>query len=172
MPTAKKARRLHLIDLENLVGCPRPTDFEVSECRDRYSDLVGTDGPDQVIIACNHGALLSVGCGWPHARHLVRSGPDGADLALLDVIDGERIEERFDEVVIGSGDGIFAMSVVSLQRHGVPVTVVASPGSLSNRLRLAATRVVPFIESTPPTPEAGVTPELEVHATSPLRKVA
>lgn len=168
----KKTRRLHLIDVENLIGDPRPTDSDVRTCQARYSSLVGTEGPDQVIVACNHGALLAVGCGWPHSRYLVRSGPDGADLALLGVLDHEGVEDRFDEVVLGSGDGIFTSAVVALHRSGIPVTVVSRPGSLSNQLRMVATHVMPFLELTPPTPEVLVGPESAVATDVTSRKVA
>ena len=59
-------------------------------------------------------------------------------------MDYEHPEERYDEVVLASGDGIFADRVADLAGRGVPVTVVSRPGSLSHRLRLAATEVLPF----------------------------
>jgi uncharacterized LabA/DUF88 family protein len=73
---------------------------------------------------------------------VVRSGADGADLALIEVLTGEHVHERFDEVVLVSGDGIFVEAVEKLEGTGVHVTVVADRESCSKRLRLAATRVV------------------------------
>jgi hypothetical protein len=90
------------------------------------------------VLATSHFAAPQAWMAWPSTtRRLVRSGADGADLALLDVIDSERLHLRFDGVVIGSGDGIFALAASRLQRLGCPVTVVSRRDGLSRRLRLA-----------------------------------
>jgi hypothetical protein len=80
----------------------------------------------------------------------MRSGPDGADLALLDVIVGESVEERFSGVVIASGDGRFADEAARLGSLGIVVTVVSTRRSLSRRLELAAGQLVIFDEMLPP----------------------
>lgn len=72
----------------------------------------------------------------------VRSGENGADLELLDVIEREGIEHRFDELALVSGDGIFTDAVARLGACGVKVTVAAWPESLSKCLRLAASKIV------------------------------
>jgi len=77
-----------------------------------------------------------------YVRYRIRSGPDGADLELLDVIDHENVAERFTHVVIGSGDGIFADAATSLAAASRWVTVVSRCESLSARLRLAACDVI------------------------------
>jgi hypothetical protein len=135
-------RSLHLVDVENLIGTPRPTLEQVIVCRDSYGVFVGHD--DHVIVSCNHGAYITVGWVWPGARRLVRSGLNGADLALLDVLARERVAERFSTVFVGSGDGLFADAVASLGAIGVDVTVVSRPEALSRRLELAAGRVQIF----------------------------
>lgn len=137
-------RRLHLVDIENLVGSARPTVGQVAACRAAYYDQVGVQPGDLVIVACNHGAALEVGLGWRGARLLLRSGPDGADLALIDVIESESVEDRFPAVVVGSGDGRFADPVASLGARALDVTVVATERALSTRLKLAAKTAVPF----------------------------
>lgn len=98
------------------------------------------------VLATSHFAAGQAWMAWPSAtRRLVRSGADGADLALLDVIDSESLHLRFDRVVIGSGDGIFALAAGRLQRLGCPVTVVSRRDRLSRQLRLAV-RDVRFID--------------------------
>jgi hypothetical protein len=77
----------------------------------------------------------------PTARHLWRSGRDGADLALLDVLENERVDERFERVTICSGDGIFTDAAARLAGVGVDVTAVSLPGHLATRLELAARHV-------------------------------
>ncbi len=139
---ARRTRCLHLVDVENLLGCPRPTTEEVRACRTRYDEHTAVAADDLVVVACNHGAALPVGLGWAGARLLLRSGPDGADLELLRVIAQESVEDRFAAVTIASGDGCFADAAARLARLGVEVTVVSEARSLSRRLKLAAQHVL------------------------------
>ena len=97
---------------------------------------------DQVEVASSHLTLLNAALGWPHARYRVRSGPDGADLALLDVLRHENVATRFTHVAIGSGDHLFAEVAAHLAAQGVWVTVVSRRRSLSPRLALAAREVI------------------------------
>ena len=142
------SRTLHLMDIENLLGTGRPAECEVLEALEQYSELVDIAGPNQVIVACNHGAARVVGCCLGEGpRLLIRSGHDGADLALLEVLCCENVERRFDHLVLASGDGIFTARVAEITSLGIPVTVVARRESLAARLRLAATDVI-FFEPT------------------------
>jgi hypothetical protein len=131
-------RSLHLVDVENLLGGTAFAEHDVAAlaCAYRRSAAIGPSDP--VIVASSHHTAPAVWFGWGDARRLVRSGSDGADLALLDVIEHENVAARFQRIVIGSGDGIFAFPAAALQRAGVAVTVVSQPEFLSNRLRLAA----------------------------------
>lgn len=137
-------RRLHLVDAENLAGMPQPSTELARFCHDRYLSIAPLGGDDLVVVACNHGAGKCIAFEWPHARVLFRSGPDGADLALLDVFSEIGKEGRFDEIVIGSGDGIFAPTASFLEADGIPVTVISRRSSLSSRLRLAARTIIYF----------------------------
>ncbi len=134
-----KERTLHLIDIENLTGSSSPSAEEVRDCRDLYEGAFVGD-LDLVVIACSHHAFPAVGWEWRRARHIIRSGEDGADLALLDVIALESVAERFDSVVVASGDGIFTDAVARLGAADVHVTAVSRPESMSRTLRLAARR--------------------------------
>jgi hypothetical protein len=97
---------------------------------------------DQVEVASSHLTLLNAGLGWPHARYRVRSGPNGADLALLDVLQHENVAARFTHVAIASGDHIFTDEVAHLAAQDVWVTVVTRRRSLSRQLALAAREVI------------------------------
>src|SRR5262245_48594128 len=114
-------RGLHLIDVENLAGTGAPDPAQARHLRARYLLLVGLGTLDQVVIASSHLALKKTGGWWPGARYLVRSGPDGADLELLDLIGRERIAERFSCVTIASGDGLFAPAAAALASTGCQV---------------------------------------------------
>jgi hypothetical protein len=140
-------RTLHLIDIENLAGTGLPTAREVRDLRDAYASRVGIGPLDHVVIACNHLAIKAAGYCWPDARYLVRSGPDGADLALLDVIKHENVAGRFTSVAIASGDHAFTMDTSLLGAAGCEVTVVARYGHLAKSLELAAGRRVVYIDS-------------------------
>lgn len=136
------ARSLHLVDIENLAGTGLPAERQVADLRQAYTARVGIGAMDQVVIGCNHKALPATGHGWPGARYLVRSGPDGADTELLTVIAVENIAARFTHVTIASGDGIFSWAAASLATAGCQVTVVSRMAALARTLYLAAPRIV------------------------------
>jgi hypothetical protein len=135
-------RTLHLVDIENLAGTAVPTLREVMDVQARYARRMALGVDDHVIMASNHLALVNAALGWPHARYRVRSGPDGADLELLDVLESENVAARFTQVVIGSGDGLFGHAAQVLMDSGIRVTVVSRWGSLAPRLEQAAMDVV------------------------------
>lgn len=136
------ARRLHLIDIENLTGDPRPSLSKVRQALGLYTGCLAFGAMDQVEVASSHLTLLNAALGWPHAHYRVRSGPDGADLALLDILQHENIASRFTHVTIGSGDHLFADQAAHLAAHGVWVTVISRLCGLSPRLALAAREVI------------------------------
>jgi hypothetical protein len=135
-------RTLHVVDIENLAGVAIPTLVQVNEVQDWYLTRLGFGAADQAVLASSHLGLINTALGWPHARYRVRSGRDGADLELLDVLEHEDVARRFRHVVIGSGDGAFGQAAESLRDRGVRVTVVSRPGSLAMALAKAAQDVV------------------------------
>jgi hypothetical protein len=136
------ARALHVVDIENLAGTAIPTLGQVSEVQGRYLARLACGADDLVVMAASHRGLLNVALGWPHARYRVRSGPDGADLELLDVLLYEDVAARFTHIVIASGDGVFGQAAASLSARGVWVTVVSRRDSLSPWLAQAARDVI------------------------------
>lgn len=135
---ALRGRRLVLVDIENVVGGAAMTAATARWARDVVDAALSVAEGEQVVIATSHAGLLSTCSAWPAARVKVRSGKNGADLELLDVLVTERLAERFEEVVVVSGDGIFADAIAALASKGVLVTVASWHRSLSARLRLAA----------------------------------
>ena len=131
----RTGRHLVLIDIENLVGSGSPVEAEVRTALRTLSNAVPGFGSAQRVVACSHHAARAVSFAVRDCRYLWRSGPHGADLALLEVLDSEFVEERFEYVTICSGDGIFADSVARLADLGVVMNVVALRGGLSHRLR-------------------------------------
>lgn len=135
---AASPRTIALIDIENLAGTPTPTTEQCHQVRKCLEDIVAGAEPALVVVACSHIAAATVSYAWPHGRRLWRSGPNGADSALLDVIANEHLDVRFSRVIIASGDGIFTDAVAALAANGVRVEVVSRPDSLAKRLRMAA----------------------------------
>jgi hypothetical protein len=140
-----EGRRLFVVDIENIVGGACLLAENVSRAKHSLLEAVEPLPGDHIVVGVSHIGLIHVGCSWPDLRYVVQSGPDGADLKLLEVLN-ENIPSRFGEVVLASGDGIFAEAVSALGAHGVTVTVVAGREKLSRRLELAAARVV-FLDS-------------------------
>ena len=135
-------RALHVVDIENLAGAAVPSLDLVTAVQVRYLARLGFGADDQVVLAASHLALLNAGLGWPHARYRVRSGKDGADLELIDVLEHENVAARFSHVVIGSGDGLFGDTAARLAARGVYITVVSRRGSLAQGLARAARDVI------------------------------
>lgn len=146
-------RSVVLVDLENLVGTTLPTRREVANLRNALTRAAGIQPGDEVILATSHVTARFVWFQWPGVRRLVRSGVDGADLALLDAIREEQLADRFDRVVIASGDGIFADACAELDAAGCRVLVISRPGALSRRLAAVAPELALLDDpSTPPRP--------------------
>ncbi len=134
-------RVVHLVDVENAVGRGNLTVADVARVRSGYMRL-GLVGPvDQVILGSSHHNLMAAGLGWPDARRLVRSGRDGADLVLREVMEDEHLEHRFGACVVVTGDGGFANPIARLVGRGLTVAVIGTVGRTAGGLRLPATVV-------------------------------
>ena len=140
------ARTLHLVDIENLAGAALPSRDQVTEVQGLYVARLAFGADDQVVMAASHRAFMNAALGWPSARYRVRSGPNGADLELLDVLQHEDVAARFTHVVIGSGDGLFSQAAANLAARDVWVTVVSRRDSLSRALA-GTTRDVRYLDA-------------------------
>ncbi|MER7133410.1 hypothetical protein [Streptosporangium saharense] len=138
----RRGRAIHLLDIENLTCTPLPTTGAVKEVMATYRSLVPIGPMDQFVVAVNHNALVAVGIALRGAQLLARSGHNGADEALTEAARADRIDLRFERVVIGSGDGYFADLAAWLVGHGLHVTVVSQPGHLSRHLQATVPDIV------------------------------
>lgn len=131
-------RTLVLVDVENLTVGTHFTAADVAATRVAVQAIASVPADAHVVVATSCGTtLVTAGVGWPGARLVWLPGPDGADLALADVALNEDVADRFDRVVIGSGDGLFAVVACFLTTRGLGVTVVARHRSLSRKLAAA-----------------------------------
>lgn len=137
-------RRFYLTDIENIVGGVPKLREQVTWAEKALTQAIAPRPGDHLVIGVSHASLLMTGTGWMGPRRVLepRSGPDGADHALLDVLHNENIVNRFPHVVLVSGDGIFSESIAQVARAGVRTTIVARHGSVSRRLRMAAHEVL------------------------------
>lgn len=135
-------RRFMAMDIENINGGALSRETNAQAAFRAVADAIGLADYEQVVIGVGPSSLLAAGLGCPRARVVMGRGISGADYALLQVLREEQIADRFDEVVIVSGDGIFAEVAAWLAFKGVKVTIVAREGRLSRRLQLAAGEVV------------------------------
>jgi hypothetical protein len=128
-------RTLHLIDLENL--CPRGliTRANVERVWALYQSRVGVWNDDGVVVAVEGRQAFTVAAALPTGiRLLTGRGRDGADRALLSVVDIAWAKRSFDRVVVASGDHVFAPSIRAYQAAGVPVELVAGCGGVARVL--------------------------------------
>lgn len=137
---SRTGRTLHLVDVDNLLGDPRlATPASIRRTMKRYREVAAFRSGDVVVLATNHALALDVGLAWPAARLLARSGPDGADRALLAEVDELFASDgtcRFDRVVTGGGDHIYESAVRRLGEANVDTIVVSRPESLAGFARL------------------------------------
>jgi hypothetical protein len=133
---------LHAIDLENLMGTAMPRPVDVRFAYASYAIAVEPDDTDRWVLATSHTCAHKAWMAWPvNCCRLTRSGPDGADLALLRFLDVPQNLNRVERVVIGSGDGIFVDRARELRAMGAEVIVVARPGSIARALSAVADEV-------------------------------
>lgn len=131
-------RTLHVIDVENLLGSTAFDAIEVVELENQYRERIVVGDHDHFVIASSHRVAAATWFGWSPTRRLVRSGPSGADRALVQVLEQEGVAARYGAVVIASGDGLFAAPAAMLQARGCKVSVAASrAGTVSRRLAFA-----------------------------------
>ena len=136
-------RAFHLIDAENLLGGPNAPGSSVRHLWQVYRFGVPSTPNDQYFWASSQrlarnavGALPAQGL-----RVLVRDGKDGADKALLDMVDLDHLVRRFRRLVIASGDGKFADVAIAARAAGLHVHLVTGVSDCSRRLnRMASTR--------------------------------
>jgi len=150
----ERYRRLHLVDIENLIGNPHPSTSHIRKCQTRYLDIAHPGEFDLVVVGCSHWYAKLVMFDWRGPRFVVRSGPDGADMALIEAwSDLAASTERFAEVLIASGDHIFTDLSSRIAAEGIPVTVISRPEALALNLRMAAGRILSFDETVSGPPE-------------------
>lgn len=134
------ARQLILIDLDNVTGM---RDLNVSDWRhlmDALRDALAVSTGDELIISMCRRTMdqAMVALATTPGRLLVKDGPDGAELAIADLLDIAHASIRFSSLVVVSGDGFFVDLTRTAHDHGMRVRQVCSNrAGCSKRLRRA-----------------------------------
>jgi hypothetical protein len=155
MPTPDPtARRLHLVDLDNLVSGPRHA-WRVAPLIDEFIQAVDVSEHDQLVVASDAVLARSGRRDVPPGTvYLVGEGPHGAERRLLEAFPAAQIASHYHELTIGSGDGAFAELARAVVALGLPVTVVSHGSSTARELRRVATRFVELPRRSPRRPRA------------------
>lgn len=130
-----QCRTAHYIDIENLLGTDRSPEG-VRRCWSIYRAGVGVRPGDAVVVASGPklARIAAFELRNENISYHVRSGIDGADLALLDLADPAHTAARYGAVIIASGDGAFTPLALAARTHGMPVRLVLGRGLPSRRL--------------------------------------
>lgn len=137
-------RSLHLVDIENLLRDPLCENIEYIEATiANYKDVSGWCAGDQVLIAANHQLsrrLVFLLQEWV-CRLFTARGRDGADLRLLEEGVQEKLLTQFDQLVVGSGDGIFVDALALSRELGLKSVTVSQSSTLSAKLAAASDEI-------------------------------
>jgi hypothetical protein len=102
---------------------------------------------------------------FPNDERVVGFGPDGGELALINVIKDQSLDGQFGCLVIGSGDGEFVNVAWKARTLGLLVVVVALDDCLSTRLARIAHHTISF-------PEASAVNATDIPSTAPVQTAA
>jgi hypothetical protein len=128
---------------------------QVMPAHPQLTTYVGSD-------ASRFGAMVRE---FPNDERVVGFGPDGGELALIDVIKDQLLDGQFGCLVIGSGDGEFVNVAWKASTLGLLVVVVALDDCLSTRLARIAHHTISF-------PEVSAVNARDIPSTAPARNAA
>jgi hypothetical protein len=133
---AESIRTLHLIDVENLVGGVAAGHDAVGPALEAYRRTITIGPEDHVVLGTGTELAFAAKAAWPGALLRIGKGLDGADRALLSVLDPAFIASHYHRLVVASGDHAFAPMVADLRARRMAVVVVTrNRESLSGDLR-------------------------------------
>ena len=142
--TGSVRRSLHVLDLEYIGQGPGCNGTYLAEMVRRYRIVSETDTIlDLTIGAASHYVYKRVAFDLPTDMRKLPAGrgPDAADRKLLAEVDPEDAAHRFDQVVIGSGDHIFAKLARAVARAGARTMAVGYAYNMSRELAAAVDEV-------------------------------
>lgn len=136
-------RHLHLIDIENL-GVETSRGPVVAGIGNVYRQLATPGRFDQFFVGADAARIFDVEREFPGVRRCAGRGPDGGEASILNQIDLDLVEVRFDAITIASGDGYFAAMAKAARSRGLWLRVISRPERLSRRLGDLADQIITF----------------------------
>jgi len=136
------SRKIVLLDIENMLFGAHNTERFRDRSREILALAEARRPTDMVIVGCNPALAFTARSVFPRSQIVTGKGKDGADEALIDMIDLEHAASRFNELVIVSGDHVFAPVAHAARQLGLSVRVVAPRHGLSTALRVYADTTV------------------------------
>lgn len=127
-------RTAYLLDIDNLAGSGQATQPDVLAVVKAFEQECRPGVNDQVYCAATAMAAFHLKALRPGYTVLVGRGQDGTDRRLLDLAEPNHMAKRFQRVVVGSGDGIFAPLVSALRARGLKVSVLKGRGHIAHQL--------------------------------------
>lgn len=129
-----RTRTAYFLDLDNLAGSGRPTKDQINEVLTTFEAEFQPGPSDQVF--CAGTSTSAMWAGFARPGYVTRSGVgrDGADRRILEMADPALLADRYQRVVIGSGDGAFAELVEELRAAGLKVELMTGRGRLHQHL--------------------------------------
>lgn len=140
----KELRTFTVLDLENQCGGSELVPAYAKEVKRQFKSLA-LPFPSQTVIAVGSRAYSlypQLSFDFREARILCRSGINGADICLCEVLINEAAAARSKYVVIGSGDAMFAKPAAFLKAKGTNILVIGRRGSISSQLFKVANQVM------------------------------
>lgn len=135
-------RRLFLIDIENVIGTAFFDQGAACRGREQVAAAAGLRDEEHAVVGVTSvQGVLPAAEAFPGKTIRVQLGQDGAERAILELVDVEHIAKRYASVVIASGDHAFAEFARDMRDAGTTVHVVARERSLARALADEATSV-------------------------------
>lgn len=141
--SAEKTKpKLYLIDIENFVGQINRRNVGLAQAL--IDEMCPVESWDRIIVGTGDAiALNHFSCLWPQAECVFKPGFNGADLALLRMLNHVELS-NFSEVIIASGDHIFAQPTKELLKGGKPVTIVSRETTISDQFYQTDARIITY----------------------------
>ncbi|MGB3414140.1 MAG: NYN domain-containing protein [Microbacteriaceae bacterium] len=135
---AQSGRTMVLVDIENFCQMPNPSVEAIEKAQTLLETLIRIKAGDQMIIACDVNNIANVGFTWRGNFELrMGQGKDGADLELLEELENGQLADRFENVIVVSGDHIYAPSLRILEAQGVNTRVISHSANISAELYIS-----------------------------------
>lgn len=130
-----RPRTFNLIDLENLVA-GRVNPVSVNEAWSEFTAAIDARHTDLTTVAVSRRNAAAAFFSLPaNLQRVVGANcPDGADIALIASVDIDWVVANFGQVIIGSGDHIFAPLARRFRSAGLNVVQVIGRGACSASL--------------------------------------